>query len=125
MLSVKGVSEAMRILDEVSRELAGGDIAGASLEAVGKAALDLANAQTPVDTGLLVSNNKMEMKSKAELVLYNDTPYAGHVHYGTSRMHPRPFFYPALRFLEERFPRLYAQEVGAFVHKTVSLNSAR
>lgn len=49
----------------------------------------------PVDTGYLKSNNEY-IATANRLRLINDTPYAGYVHQGTSRMVARPFMTQAL-----------------------------
>ncbi|MEM3161287.1 MAG: hypothetical protein QXJ74_10950, partial [Nitrososphaera sp.] len=49
--------------------------------------------------------------------LYNDVPYAGFVHEGTSKMAPRPFLREAIEMVRARFPDMYRQSAQEFIRQ--------
>jgi HK97 gp10 family phage protein len=68
----------------------------AALELTGELLKKYMDDLTPVDTGLLKSNNSW-MIQRNELILYNNTLYAKFVEFGTYKMNAQPFMRPAAR----------------------------
>jgi HK97 gp10 family phage protein len=66
----------------------------AALELTGELLKKYMDNDTPVDTGVLKSNNMAEI-IRNELTLYNNTPYAKFVEFGTYKMRAQPFMRPA------------------------------
>ena len=60
------------------------------------------NANTPVSSGVLKSNNESEGREDAAY-WWNDTPYAPFVHYGTYKMNANPFI---VRGVMQKIPEM-------------------
>lgn len=108
------------MLDDYAAALQGGQVGAAQFKQIMQIALEIANSYTPVDTGRLLSNNRLEVVTPKSIVLYNKTPYAWYVHEGTSRHQPRPFFRIALNYVREKFPEIYVKDAQDFWQKLVS-----
>lgn len=74
--------------------LAKGNLGRALHEVAGFVATE-AKVRTPVDTGLLRSNNQGSVEGNFA-VITNKTAYAAAVELGTSRQRPQPYLGPAL-----------------------------
>lgn len=74
---------------------------------IGSDSLSVMNGYTPVDTGWLKGNNKMEPIEHG-FVLSNETPYAIFVEYGTRKMAAQPYLGPAVEYamksMEQQLP---------------------
>lgn len=98
-------------LPKLSRRTRTGTFAG--LKAVGAAMQKAIDANTPVDTGRLKSNNKVTVDQGALTATYeNETPYAGFVELGTSKMAPRLFATRGMREVEREFTSLMGKPLG-------------
>lgn len=121
--NVKGTDEATKILQDF---IAGIDkFTAKEFEQGGKVIVQAASSRTPIDTGRLVSNNKVLKVSEKMLVVGNKTPYAKYVHDGTSKMMPRPFFDPPIQEFKRAFPRLVVKDHTQFYQELVRKNPPR
>ncbi|HEY7506032.1 MAG TPA: HK97-gp10 family putative phage morphogenesis protein [Nitrososphaera sp.] len=121
MLNVKGTEEARRALEEI---VAGIDeITEETLQQVGRATLELVKSRTPVRTGRLISNHRMQVTGTNSLRMWNDVEYAAYVEFGTSRMMGQPHWRPAIEELKRTFPRAFGQKGRDLVEDAVASNS--
>lgn len=115
---IKGIDEARAGLREIIKEIKeGGETAGPALDKVTAAMMPVIDSMTPVDTGRLVSNNKRKVINNFSVVIYNETPYAGYVHDGTSRMPARPFMENGINELKQGIPDLYIKNASEFIKR--------
>lgn len=120
---IKGIKEARNVLDEVKKEiLDGGEVAGPTLDKATDAMMGLIDARTPVDTGRLVTGNKKRKINNFAIVIYNEVPYAGFVHHGTSRMPARPFMEQGINEFKEDIPDIYVKNASDFIRKLEGQN---
>lgn len=124
MISVKGIAEAQRALEEIAAEVGSGPLTPDVLNRVGRAIIELAKSRTPVRTGYMRSRNQMEQVSRTEIRLFNDASYSAYVNFGTSRMMSRPFFTSAIQQAKEQFPKLFVEEMKKEINTTISQNKA-
>lgn len=117
ILRVKGANEAAAMLNELADGIARGQIGDKDFRNIMRAALEIANANTPIRAGRLLSGNRLEFPARGKAVLFNRVSYAIYVHEGTSRMQPRPFFRIALNMVRQRFPALYVKDAREFIQK--------
>lgn len=120
VLKVKGIEEADRILKEFVNGL--DKLTAKNFQELSKNIIEAANARTPIDTGRLVSNNKVLKSDSKHLVIGNPTPYARHVHDGTSRMPARPFFRAPIETATRKFPNLIVKDCSEFYQELVRKN---
>lgn len=113
-----GAKEARAALIEIKAEITeGNEIAGPNLDRWGSAVLNVMNSRTPIDTGRLVTGNKKHLVNNYAIEFYNNTPYAGYVHNGTSRMQARPYMENAIDEGREGFPQLYMKNASDFIER--------
>lgn len=113
VLEVKGIKEADAALQDLLARLP--QFQRENFEEVGKAMVESAKARTPIDTGRLVSNNKILKVNDKELIVGNPVPYAGFVEYGTIRQRAQPFWTPVINQIAKRFPDALIKDVKAFM----------
>ncbi|MEM3160645.1 MAG: hypothetical protein QXJ74_07670 [Nitrososphaera sp.] len=116
-LESKGIAEAASLLDDLAKAIESGEIGGEQFKTIMEAALQIAISRTPVKTGRLASGNKLRFDGWNSATLYNDVPYAGFVHEGTSKMAPRPFIREATEMVRARFPDMYRQSAQEFIRQ--------
>lgn len=116
-LESKGIAEAVDFLDDLAKAIESGEIGGEPFKAILEAALQLATSRTPVKTGRLAAGNKLRFDGWHSATLYNDVPYAGFVHDGTSKVPPRPFLKEAIEMVRAKFPDLYKQDAAEFMRQ--------
>ncbi|MEM2141307.1 hypothetical protein [Nitrososphaera sp.] len=116
-LESKGIAEAASLLDDLAKAIESGEIGGEQFKTIMEAALQIAISRTPVKTGRLASGNKLRFDGWNSATLYNDVPYAGFVHEGTSKMAPRPFLREATEMVRARFPDMYRQSAQEFIRQ--------
>ena len=117
---VKGVAEADRILKEFANGI--DKFTEKHFREGGKVIVQAASARTPIDTGRLVSNNKVLAVDKKKLIVGNPTPYAKYVHDGTSRQQARPFFAQPIAEFKRKFPELIVKDHTEFYKELVRKN---
>lgn len=74
--------------------------------------LALIKARTPVDTSKLKGNWQARLEGNG-IRFTNDTPYAGFVEFGTSRMAPRAMLTKSLMDIEETFVDALYSDIGS------------
>lgn len=112
VLAVKGIKEA----DQLLRDFAAGitKITAKDFKQLGDLMVQSASARTPIDTGRLVSNNKILKLTDRSLTVGNPTPYAGYVEYGTSRQRAQPYWTPVLHTVGAQFPDMIIKDCKEF-----------
>lgn len=113
--SVKGIEEADRALKEMMSKLP--EISRENFQKIGNLMVEAASARTPIDTGRLVSNNKIFKITDKFMVLGNDTPYAGFVEDGTSRQMAKPFWHPVIQMFAKEYPKMFIKDYEAFMRE--------
>ncbi|MGL5745803.1 MAG: HK97-gp10 family putative phage morphogenesis protein [Cetobacterium sp.] len=80
---MKGLEEFQTALKRISREMR--EENEKMLKRAGLIAVKNIKLVTPVDTGELRQNNKSVVTDTNEVSVFNNTPYAGHVEWGTKK----------------------------------------
>lgn len=120
VLDVKGIREAQNILNQYVGGL--DKFTEKNFKEGGKVIVQSASSKTPIDTGRLVSNNKILKVNSKHLTVGNTAPYAKFVHDGTSRMRARPFYREAIETFTRRFPQLMVKDCTEFYQDLVRKN---
>lgn len=115
VLAVKGIEEADAALKELLAKLP--QFQQENFQEIGQLMVESAKARTPIDTGRLVSNNKILKVNDKELIVGNPVPYAGFVENGTSKQRAQPFWRPVINELARRFPDAFIKDVQAFMNE--------
>lgn len=121
MITVGGVEEAQRALAEIAAGI--DEITEETLSQVGLATLHLVRTRTPIRTGRLINNHRMQVTGPKSMRMWNDTEYAGFVEFGTSKMLPRPHWRPAIEALKKSLPQLFAEKAQDLVDDSVRKNA--
>lgn len=121
-VTVRGVPEAIRIINTIAAEIRSGKLSQRAFERVAEPTKTMIDSLTPVRTGHLLSKNGYKITSPTEIHFFNDADYSKYVHDGTSRMQARPFIRDALRLLERQFPQMYTDGARQFIAQTIRQN---
>lgn len=81
MARINGLSELQTALNRMSREMR--EENEKMLKRAGNIAVKHIKLVTPVDTGELRMKTKSTVTDRDEVTIFNNTPYAGHVEWGT------------------------------------------
>ena len=96
-ITVKGLEEAKRFLDNKAKEIENKGKAAltmASLHMQNEVKLSIAGFKsepTSVDTGRFLNSVDINI-GKIDAIIFSDIPYANHLEYGTTRIKPRSHF---------------------------------
>ena len=121
-LELKGAREAQKALKEIAEGMDA--VSEEVLGKIGREAIELVRARTPVRTGRLVRGHKMKLAEKS-LELFNDVEYARIVEFGHSGIEPQPHWRPALEIVKKRFPELYAKSAKQLADRILAANQQK
>ena len=105
------LDSAEKLKEEIVKSITTGSKSGKSYTRNGMSHQSSAPGQPPAnDTGELVDSMVVEKRKNYSLLKIN-ADYAGYLEYGTSKMRPRPFIFPAINRIKKKLMSMIKRNV--------------